>query len=332
MNYKRTGIIFVCLLSCILVGCSMKLGRAAYTENIHQDFPGVIKKGDKIYYRYKPTVDGKLKELDETTKKERIIEEEYTWDFAVTEDKVYYIIEEDEGFQLVEKNLKTGEGKNIASDVDHSCLIVTQNEVIFYSVTNNEIIGMNLQTDEKRVLKTIDESNIVSTMAEYGGQLYLVEYRVETRPMQLSYYRIDLETGDIYDWIPFCEIIGVSESGETLYFYSRDEKFRTDFSYYFENCIYRIKKDGTGKQELYKWEWENEFCGYIRCVDEWIVYKDWRDDKAYKMNQFGKEKTQLPIEREIQMFTTWEDKIYYTDREGHLYENDLSGKNELRLY
>lgn len=30
--------------------------------------------------------------------------------------------------------------------------------------------------------------------------------------------------------------------------------------------------------------------------------------------------------------TIWEDKLYYTDREGHLYENDLSGKNEMRLY
>lgn len=51
----------------------MKLGRAAYTENIHQDFPGVIKKGDKIYYRYKPTVDGKLKSWMRQRKKRGLL-------------------------------------------------------------------------------------------------------------------------------------------------------------------------------------------------------------------------------------------------------------------
>ena len=55
------------------------------------------------------------------------------------------------------------------------------------------------------------------------------------------------------------------------------------------------KKTVMGKEELCRWEERDGYAyagyiGRIRCVDEWIVYKDWRDDKAYKMNQFGKEK------------------------------------------
>lgn len=229
------------------------------------------------------------------------------------------------------QDLQTREEHEIAPYAD--AYIVVGDEIVY--AANDAIVSMNLQTGEKRVLKTLEEGIMVSIMAGYGGQLYFIEYRVETRPAEEAFYRIDLETGEIYDWEPFDEIIGVSESGENLYFYYHEEHTNPDYTYYSVNSIYRIKKDGTGKEELCTWEEGDYYAGYIgriRCVDEWIVYQDWRDDKAYKMNQFGKEKTQLPIEREIQMFTTWEDKLYYTDMEGHLYENDLSGKNELRLY
>ena len=173
-------------------------------------------------------------------------------------------------------------------------------------------------------------------IAEYRGQLYLVEYKVETRPKEQSFYRIDLETDEVYEWEPFSEIIGVSEAGEHLYFYYHEEYRKADgYTFYSVNHIYRIKKDGTEKEELYEWkEDEQAYAGYhgnIKCVGEWIVYLNRRDGKIYRMDQRGKRKMQLPIEREIGQLSVWEDKIYYMDIDGQLYGNDVSGENEYKI-
>ncbi|MFR2465268.1 MAG: DUF5050 domain-containing protein [Clostridia bacterium] len=299
--------------------------KAMYTGLINQSTACLTKADDMIYY----AANGDLKAINEETKESIQINKSLGGDFVISGGKLYHILWEG---TLMVQDLQTREEKEIASYAD-TCIVV-EDERIYGAY--DAIVSMNLQTGEKRVLKTLDGGIMVNAMAEYGGQLYFVEYLVETRPAERSFYRIDLETGEIYDWEPFYEIIGVSESGEDLYFYYHEEHTNPDYTYYSVNSIYRIKKDGTGKEELCRWEERDDYAyagymGRIRCIDEWIIYMDWRDDKVYKMNQFGKEKVQLPIERELQMFTSWEDKLYYTDMEGHLYENDLSGENEVRL-
>lgn len=328
MKHKWLSALLVSILSIAIIGCSSKMEKASYTGLINQSAVNLMKKNNTIYYTSQ--LGGELYAVNEGTKEGKCINESSGWSFGISSGKLYYT---EIGSYLMAQDLEAGKNEKVAPY--SSTNIATETEAIYAAY--GSIVSMNLQTGEKRVLKTLEEDITVNIMAEYGGQLYFVEYRVETRPAEEAFYRIDLETGEIYDWEPFDEIIGISESGENLYFYYHEEHRNPDYTYYSVNSIYRIKKDGTGKEELCRWEERDGYAyagytGRIRCVDEWIVYKDWRDDKAYKMNQFGKEKTQLPIEREIQMFTTWEDKIYYTDREGHLYENDLSGKNEMRLY
>ena len=328
MKHKWLVALLASILPIAVIGCSSKLEKAMYTDSINQYSVNLLKDESTIYYTSLPG--GALNAVNEETKEGTVINESSGRGFEILGGKLYRVLSE---YILMVQDLQTREEHEIAPYAD--AYIVVGDEIVYGAY--DAIVSMNLQTGEKRVLKTLEEGIMVSIMAEYGGQLYFVEYRVETRPAEEAFYRIDLETGEIYDWEPFDEIIGVSESGENLYFYYHEEHTNPDYTYYSVNSIYRIKKDGTGKEELCRWEERDGYAyagytGRIRCVDEWIVYKDWRDDKAYKMNQFGKEKTQLPIEREIQMFTTWEDKLYYTDREGHLYENDLSGKNEMRLY
>lgn len=324
MKHKWLAALLISILSIAIIGCSSKMEKATYTGLLNQSTVCLTRVDNTIYY----AANGDLKAINEETKEKMRINKSSGGDFAISGGKLYHILWEG---TLMVQDLQTREEYEIAPYAD-ACVVVGD-EIVYGAY--DTIVSMNLQTGEKRVLKTLDEGIMVNVMAEYGGQLYFVEYRVETRPAEEAFYRIDLETGEIYDWEPFDEIIGVSESGENLYFYYHEEHTNPDYTYYSVNSIYRIKKDGTGKEELCTWEEGDYYAGYIRCircVDEWIVYQDWRDDKVYKMNQFGKEKTQLPIEREIQMFTTWEDKLYYTDMEGHLYENDLSGKNEMRLY
>ena len=327
MKYKWLVALLASILPIAVIGCSSKLEKAMYTDSINQYSVNLLKDGSTIYYTSLPG--GALNAVNEETKEGTVIDESSGRGFDISEGNLYRTIDN----HLIVQDLQTEEENEISSYA--RAVVVAGNEIVY--AANDAIVSMDLQTGEKRTLKTLDEGIMVNVMAEYGGQLYFVEYRVETRPAEEAFYRIDLETGEIYDWEPFDEIIGVSESGENLYFYYHEEHRNPDYTYYSVNSIYRIKKDGTGKEELCRWEERDGYAyagyiGRIRCVDEWIVYQDWRDDKAYKMNQFGKEKTQLPIEREIQMFTTWEDKLYYTDMEGHLYENDLSGKNEMRLY
>ena len=324
MKHKWLAALLISILSIAIIGCSSKMEKATYTGLLNQSTVCLTRVDNTIYY----AANGDLKAINEETKEKMRINKSSGGDFAISGGKLYHILWEG---TLMVQDLQTEEENEISSYA--RAVVVAGNEIVY--AANDAIVSMDLQTGEKRTLKTLDEGIMVNVMAEYGGQLYFVEYRVETRPAEEAFYRIDLETGEIYDWEPFDEIIGVSESGENLYFYYHEEHTNPDYTYYSVNSIYRIKKDGTGKEELCTWEEGDYYAGYIRCircVDEWIVYQDWRDDKVYKMNQFGKEKTQLPIEREIQMFTTWEDKIYYTDMEGHLYENDLSGKNEMRLY
>lgn len=326
MKHKWLVALLVSILSIVIIGCSSKMEKASYTGLVNQSTVCLTRVDNTIYY----AANGDLKAINEETKEKMRINKSSGGDFAISGGNLYHILWEG---TLVVQDLQTREEYEIAPYAD--VCVVVGDEIVYGAY--DTIVSMNMKTGEKRVLKTLEEGVGTYVMAEYGGQLYFVEYRVETRPVEKKFYRIDLETGEIYDWEPFDEIIGVSESGENLYFYYHEEHRNPDYTYYSVNSIYRIKKDGTGKEELCRWEERDGYAyagyvGRIRCVDEWIVYKDWRDDKAYKMNQFGKEKTQLPIEREIQMFTTWEDKIYYTDMEGHLYENDLSGKNEMRLY
>ena len=218
MKYNWLVALLASILPIAVIGCSSKVEKAMYTDSINQYSVNLLKDESTIYYTSLPG--GELNAVNEETKEGTVIDESSGRGFDISEGNLYRTIDN----HLIVQDLQTREEYEIAPYAD--VCVVVGDEIVYGAY--DTIVSMNMKTGEKRVLKTLEEGVGTYVMAEYGGQLYFVEYRVETRPVEKKFYRIDLETGEIYDWEPCEEIIGVSESGENQYFYYHEEHRNPD--------------------------------------------------------------------------------------------------------
>lgn len=102
-----------------------------------------------------------------------------------------------------------------------------------------------------------------------------------------------------------------------------------DWIYYHNDALYKVKADGSGKQELSK-----DIPGFINVAGDWVYYADAADQKLnmYKIKTDGTSRTKLSDDQSMYIVVA-ENWIYYMNASdsGNLYKIKTDGTAKTKL-
>lgn len=316
---KKQSIVISVMIAVMLLLAGCTEMECEYTDEIRQ-LSWLYVQDNQIYYTDK---EGKLAKTDISSKEKSVMDNQKNWGFNVRDQYLYKLTGD---FRLLLLNLQSKEYKEIDYNMDWQ--FITTDDAVVYC-TDDAIYQLKLgEKVDKEKLYDIPEGSFIRALVEYDSYLYFLEEVVETSSQKQSSYRINLKTGEKEKWEPFNEMIGVSE--EYLYFYRVETNVDMNVHVTYDNIVYRIRRDGSDKEIIYEDKEAEPMYGDIRCVNGWLVYISSEDDKIYKMKKRGSE-NELLIDKCVTKLAIHEDTIFYTDKEGHLYSNNIYGSLEEKI-